>query len=320
MMFDIERWINEIWSIEFTYEAVREILENKNIIKRFVESQKHEVYNPENTFFDFSSFKPKNIEPDEEFVYQDYIGHFSVQELEELVVNIENEESSDDALDLLDQQRLREQSSEGRKDIAIRKFAYYVSTCLEGVKQHKRQVHILICTYFDLILIDFLQALFKSHPKKMHPYVGDVQKKGDGKITRDGKIKVNKVYEVENIESLLKALSEEAARNFIRDKKQARIFIELESLTKKKIDEEIAEKMIELLKIRNSIVHEDHHPSFSGYANGSAVFENDLVLQALRVLYDFLMNLGDIAFQLEVPQNYFDSHNLPASEYAEMDR
>ena len=314
MIFDNERWIDEILETEMYFENSMKFMQDEETIKRLIYNETHQSYRSVTAIGakGFSSLFP-SWEPTLKWTLKEYLEGMSINEIKEISEVYHSQELSfyldkyggiDDFLDL-------EATQEGRKKLATMRARRLIDDWERSIEIHKKQVFILISTYFELIVENFLDSLFNRFPEKMNSYIGQPHR---SKPIKDGRIQLDIVLNSESREKLINKLSKTAVGEFLR-KKNREIISEINKLIRqggKGINAELSEKMIDLLEIRNVIVHRNESPDFSGYAGTLPYYnhsflssESALEIQALKVLEDFVVELGDICLRMDIPQNYY---------------
>jgi hypothetical protein len=290
MLFDNDRWFGEIYDLGENLEFAVNFMNEENI-KR---------------------------------IFENDLGSLSRDEIRKRAVEYHEEWNDkvkeDDPLAPLAGMELLQKfkkTHEGRIKILAARAFRILEQAEASILAQKRHTFILLGTYFDLILEDFLTALFYNYPDKMSCHVGRLNEKGK----KDGRIHLSILLNDNSREAMFAEIAKEAINDISRKSYEKKIR-EIDSLTRqsgKRIDGNLKEKVIEVLNIRNSIVHENIFPGFSGYSGGLSYHHNlflkdkDTTLQAIGVLEDLVIELGDICLRMKIPQNYYDNEELPPS-------
>ena len=315
MIFDNKRWIDEISRTGRIFESSMEFLQSEKSILSLLNSQIHKIHMP---YYAPNSSVLLDWEVIGEWTIADYLGKYSLGEIrkmaeddksQELFFYLETQGGIDDHIDL-------EASDEGRKKLSLMRAWKLISDLDKSLETYKKQTFILIGTYFELIANNFIVVLLSKFPEKMNDYIGLPKKSLSGENTsgKDGRIPLREILSHESKESLISSLSI-AASGEIMHKKNEGIIDTINKLVKqsgKKMNEEVVRKTIEALNIRNQIVHENEFPTFSGYIGVLPYYQRSwrtkeeyLELQALKVLEDFVVELGDICLRIDIPQNFY---------------
>jgi hypothetical protein len=118
----------------------------------------------------------------------------------------------------------------------------------EAASIYQRQMIVVAGTYIELILKDFLRAVFCAHPQRMHDFLDD----GTG---QKGTVSLRLITRAPSLPDLLEDLAERAASNALR----GRFKSQLGNLAKIVTEAQVPSNLQELLSIverRNRIVHE----------------------------------------------------------------
>ncbi|MGG6240134.1 hypothetical protein ACQ4N7_16035 [Nodosilinea sp. AN01ver1] len=290
-------------------------LQSEESILGLINSQIHNTHIP---YYAPNSSVLLDWEVAGEWTVADYLGKYSLEEIrkmakddeaQELFHYLETQCGMDDYIDL-------EASDEGRKKLSLMRAWKLISDLDDSIETYRKQNFILIGTYFELITENFITVLFVESPEKMSGCLG-LFKKDSGRrrgFDRDGRIPLKKILENESKESLINSLAIEASAEIMR-RKNENIIDAINNLTRqsgKRINEEVVKKIIEVLNIRNQIVHENKFSTFSGYEGALPYYQRSwrtekeyLELQALKVLEDFVVELGDICLRINMPQNFY---------------
>ena len=112
----------------------------------------------------------------------------------------------------------------------------------KGALTYRRQMIVIASTIFEAMMNEFLRFHFTKFPEKMYNYVSD-----------DGRIKFKDLIDFSSKEEVLSYYSKISAKSFTA-KPWKVVLNRLEELLK--IDISSKEKVLEMLLLRNEIIHE----------------------------------------------------------------
>jgi len=148
----------------------------------------------------------------------------------------------------------------------------------EANQIYQKQTIVLIASYTEAIILDFLQCVFVTHPVRTYDYLNDDEK------GLKGKIDLREILEADTKDSLINSLSFRAASIATRGKFKTALN-NVEKISKQKLDTELSSKLSSLVERRNRIVHE----------LADVDVTNQEVLDGFDCLSDLISNLGVMA-------------------------
>jgi len=152
-------------------------------------------------------------------------------------------------------------------------MATAVASELETAKEvYSQQMVVTANSYIELILKDFLVALFRKFPERMHDFLFA---SGQG---LKGFVSLTEIVESGSLDILLDNLSERAASNVMVGKFKT-CLINLDKLAKETIPQELKDKLVPIVEQRNRIVHE---------ASKEKALDAELVLESCWSLVTYL--------------------------------
>lgn len=154
----------------------------------------------------------------------------------------------------------------------------YISQFQEANLVYRKQMIVLIASYIEAIILDFLNCIFIAHPVRMYSYLNNDENSAQGKVD------LKEVLEADNKNTLIKSLSLRAANIATRGKFKTSIN-NIEKISKQKLDSELSSKLNSLVELRNQIVHE----------LADVNIRNKEVVDGFDCLSDLITNLGVIA-------------------------
>jgi len=155
----------------------------------------------------------------------------------------------------------------------------YLESVAEANESYRRQMIVLIMTYYEAILFDFLQCIFSTHPSRMYAYLNDSAEK-----TLRGKIDLKEILAAESFGVLIDGFSKRAASNVLHGRFDATMN-NLQQIAQAKLKEILLERLRSLNEQRNHIVHEASQELVS----------HARVTEGLEALSALLEELGTIA-------------------------
>ena len=168
------------------------------------------------------------------------------------------------------------ENADSDSDKSIRK--YQITKIQEANQIYQKQMIVLITSYAETIILDFLQCIFVAHPVRAYDYLNDDEKGAKGKID------LKEILEADTKDSLINSLSFKAANIATRGKFKTSLN-NIEKISKRKLDSELSRKLNSLIELRNRIVHE----------LADVDITNKEVLDGFDCLSDLISNLGIIA-------------------------
>jgi hypothetical protein len=116
------------------------------------------------------------------------------------------------------------------------------------------QMIVLLVTYLELMISEYLEVLFAKHPMRMHEFLIS-NRQG---LTLNGKVDLQEIINAESKDEIIDNLSKVAAMNATFGKFEVTL-ARLERLSNSKIRETQRENLLFLVEYRNKIVHEAFH-------------------------------------------------------------
>ena len=139
----------------------------------------------------------------------------------------------------------------------------------------RRQMIVVLGTYIERFIVEFMEASFASHPASMYEYLND---ESDRRL--HGKVDLNDVLRVDSKDDLLRMLAQKAASIATRGKFETTLNT-LEKISKSTIEPTQKAELIKLAKLRNEIVHEASEEEMSALTIGAG---HDVAIEFLRTL------------------------------------
>jgi transcriptional regulator with PAS, ATPase and Fis domain len=115
---------------------------------------------------------------------------------------------------------------------------------------HRRQTLVVAVTYLELIIEEFLRAIFVAEPNRMYEYLNQ-------SAEQKGKVDLKEVLAAESKESLLQSLALRSAKVAAQGKFKATMR-NIRQITGQGIHPTLVEKLDGLITRRNELVHETH--------------------------------------------------------------
>jgi len=160
---------------------------------------------------------------------------------------------------------------------------------LEGIRDahnvYKRQMIVLIATYIENILIDFMECTFTAHPSRMYEYLND----GIERHLK-GKVDLKEILESGSIETLVERLASRSA-SIATGGKFCTALNNLERITKSKLESKLTKDLLTLVELRNRIVHEASQD----------IVTYEQVRDGFEHITALLKALGNIATSSDIP-------------------
>lgn len=153
----------------------------------------------------------------------------------------------------------------------------------EAQQFYNRQMIVIVATYTELILKDFLQVGFCKFPERMYNYLGD---SNDNK----GLVSLRLITKVDSLPELIYALSEQATSTALKGRFKAQLNNLARIIPEKEIPQKLQAQLIDLVEKRNRIVHEASQEQIS----------DDNVREVLDVCFELLTSLVDIAVKCDI--------------------
>jgi len=129
-------------------------------------------------------------------------------------------------------------------------FSYSLENGLEFLN---RQIVVTLPVYIEAIAEEFLEELFEKFPERANIYLS-LSDKGN-----KGFVELSLIAKANNLEELRIQIARNATSQAIRGARE-RLFQRIEKASKGKLEPIVVEKVLEILKIRNSIIHDAHEP------------------------------------------------------------
>ncbi len=162
---------------------------------------------------------------------------------------------------------------------------------LESITEiYKRQMYVIVNTYIELMMKEFLTCYFSIHHMSMYEYLRTKTKGGQ---IQEGLVSLKKIDKSESKESLIEKLAKEATSTFMTGKFSSQLD-RLENMLKKKIPPNIKSKLLDLANIRNEIVHEHKYPNITD----SDVFD------AYKLFHDLIYYLATTSKKININVNW----------------
>ena len=157
-------------------------------------------------------------------------------------------------------------------------------------KLYGRQMIVVVSTYIELVLKDFLAAVFSTFPERMHNYLDE----GDG---NKGLVSLKLITKAPTLLDLLYELSEQASSNALKGRFKTQLNNLNRVITGYEIPKELQTDLVEIIERRNRIVHE---------ASQEEIGE-DYIRAAFDTCMNLVKSLADFALtsdmSLDVPEN-----------------
>jgi hypothetical protein len=148
---------------------------------------------------------------------------------------------------------------------------------------YNRQMVVVVATYIELILKDFLQVGFCKFPERMHHYLDD----GNG---YKGLVSLKLVTKAASLPGLISDLSEQAASNALKGRFKAQLNNLARIIPEQEISQRLQGQLIDIVEKRNRIVHEASQEQIS----------EDNVREVLDTCFELLTSLADIAVKCNI--------------------
>jgi hypothetical protein len=126
----------------------------------------------------------------------------------------------------------------------------YQKDVQRAVEIHMRQMIVLVVTYVEGIILEFMECLFTKHPARMYAYLFPRQERG-----LRGKVDLKDILGAESKEALVASLTRRAASIATQGSFQATVN-SLEKVSKSELDASLLGDIASLVGQRNRIVHE----------------------------------------------------------------
>jgi hypothetical protein len=153
----------------------------------------------------------------------------------------------------------------------------------EAQQFYNRQMVVIVATYIELILKDFLQVGFCKFPERMHNYLDD----GNG---YKGLVSLKLITKVTSLPELIFDLSEQAASNALKGRFKAQLNNLAKIIPEQEISQRLHGQLIDIVEKRNRIVHEASQEQIS----------DDNVREVLDTCFELLTSLADIAVKCDI--------------------
>lgn len=163
-----------------------------------------------------------------------------------------------------------------RTDALLRKA--HIKSIKDANQVYRKQMTVLITSYVEAIILDFLQCVFIAHPTRAYDYINE-----DEKAMR-GKVDLREVLEADTKDALIKSLSIKAANIATRGKFRTSLS-NLEKVSTQKLDPKLSGDLQLIVERRNLIVHELSDIDVT----------NQQVIDGFECLSNLVSNLGVIA-------------------------
>lgn len=169
----------------------------------------------------------------------------------------------------------------------------YLNSYIDKIKQvidiYRRQMIVLVVTYLEGIVFDFMESLFATFPSRMYGYLD-----AGAEQNLKGKVDLKDILNADTKDELLRMLSRRSASVATRGKFEAAVGT-LEKTAKVKLDAVLIEKLRLLVELRNRIVHEASKENIT----------DQTVREGFEAANDFLQSLGRVAAEKKMPLNHF---------------
>jgi hypothetical protein len=165
----------------------------------------------------------------------------------------------------------------------------------EAERFYNRQMVVVIATYIELILRDFLRVAFSKFPERMHNYLDE----GNG---YKGLVSLKLITKAPSLDGLLYDLSEQAASNALKGRFKTQLNNLARIIPEQEISQNLQNELIRIVEKRNRIVHEASQEQMSV----------DEVKQTFDTCLELLTALADVSVKcgilLDIPQDNEDEN------------
>lgn len=165
-----------------------------------------------------------------------------------------------------------------------RVVATYTSSVKKALETFSGQMIVLAVAFVEGMTQEFVEALFKRHPERMHSFLSTGGKQG--------LVSFKTIIDSGSKEEIVGILAKDSSNILLQGKFEKNLD-RVEEISKSSLPEELKRELIALAKDRNRIVHEAHTPST----------EKDDVKSAFDRLDELLRWYGSVALDQGVPIN-----------------
>lgn len=119
----------------------------------------------------------------------------------------------------------------------------------KATQLYNQQMIVLVVTYIELILRDFLIALFNKFPERMYNFL----EIGEGKT---GFVNLKEILKADSLPALLNSLSEQADSSVMKGRFKAELSNLEKIIGNEGFPDDVKSQLIHIVEMRNRIVHE----------------------------------------------------------------
>jgi|AMFO01.1.fsa_nt_gi hypothetical protein len=175
---------------------------------------------------------------------------------------------------------IKEKIIKGSLDSIEQQFSFSLES---GASYLSRQIVVTLPSYLEAMSEEFLELLFAKYPDRANRYLA-VADSGE-----KGFVELNLIARAESLEQLRIQIARHATSKAIRGAKKD-LFRKMESAANGQINEGIKSKVLDILRTRNSIVHDAHEPELS----------DEQVREYCMTVFEFVEELGELAKANEI--------------------
>ena len=154
----------------------------------------------------------------------------------------------------------------------------HINSIRDANQIYRKQMIVLIASYAEAIILDFLQCIFTAHPARAYDYINEDEKELKGKVD------LKEILEADTKDALIKSLSIKAANIATRAKFRTSLS-NLEKISRQKLNTKISGDLQLIVERRNLLVHELSDIDIT----------NQQVKDGFECLSDLISHLGVIA-------------------------